>query len=278
LWEHTPLTDFWRVGKAYARKLQELGMYTMGDVALKSVSPGGEDLLYKIFGVGAEFLIDHAWGWEPCEMKDIRAYTPKAKSIGSGQVLHIPYTFDKAKLVTREMTELLVLDLVEKKLVTRQVVLTVGYDIENLKTPGFYTGEITTDHYGRKIPKHAHGTANLEKATSSTKLIVEAVMKLYDEIVNPKLLVRRINISVSDVKPEGEEKEIFVQTDLFTDSEKEVQKEKQEKAELGKEKDLQKAIISLKKKYGKNAVLKGMNLEEGATAIDRNKQIGGHKA
>ena len=278
LWEHTPLTDFWRVGRAYARKLQELGMYTMGDVALKSVSPGGEDLLYKIFGVGAEFLIDHAWGWEPSTIADIRAYTPKSKSIGSGQVLHIPYTFDKAKLVTREMTELLVLDLVEKNLVTRQVVLTVGYDIDNLKTPGFYKGEITTDAYGRKIPKHAHGTTNLEKETSSSKLIVEAVMNLYDKIVNPKLLVRRINVTVNDVKSEGEVKEIFVQTDLFTDSETQVEKEKKEKIELGKEKNLQKAIISLKKKYGKNAVNKGMNLEEGATAIDRNNQIGGHKA
>ncbi len=278
LWNHTPLTDFWRVGKAYARKLQELGINTMGDVALKSVSPGGEDLLYKIFGVGAEFLIDHAWGWEPCKIEDIRAYTPKSKSIGSGQVLHTPYTFDRAKLVTREMTELLVLDLVEKNLVTRQAVLTVGYDIENLNTPGFYKGEVTTDAYGRKIPKHAHGTVNLEKETSSSELIVTAVMELYDKIVNPKLLIRRINITVNDVKNESEIKEVFVQTDLFTDSEKQLEKEKMEKLRQGKEKNLQKAIITLKKKYGKNAIIKGMNLEEGATAMDRNNQIGGHKA
>ncbi len=280
LWEHRPITDLWRVGRGTAKKLEELGLYTMGDIALKSVQKNGEDVLYRAFGVGAEFLIDHAWGWEPCKIEDIRKYKPKSKSIGSGQVLHTPYTFEKAKLVTKEMVELLSLELVEKRLVTKQMVLTIGYDIENLKTPGFYTGEITTDAYGRKVPKHAHGTVNLEEETSSAMLITSSVIKLFDEIVNEKLLIRRINITAANIKDENSLKSTakYEQTDLFTDYEAVITEENNKSHEIKKERKLQETIIAIKKKYGKNAVLKGMNLEDGATAADRNEQIGGHKA
>ncbi len=283
LWNHRPLTDFWRVGRGYARKLEKHGMYTMGDVARCSLGKPGEfhceDLLYKLFGVNAELLIDHAWGCEPCTIADIKAYKPQSNSLGSGQVLHCPYTAEKAKLITREMTDLLVLDLVEKGLVTNQLVLTVGYDIENLTDPrkcSAYKGEITTDHYGRKIPKHAHGTANLTRRTSSTRLITEAVMELFDRIVDPNLLVRRINIVACNILPESavvSDRE-FQQLDLFSDT----KTQEAEDAALEREKRRQKAVLTIRKKYGKNAILKGMNLEEGATAKDRNAQIGGHKA
>ena len=230
LWGHRPLTDFWRVGRGYARKLEECGLFTMGDIARCSLGKPtdyhNEDLLYGLFGVNAELLIDHAWGWEPCTIADIKAYKPQSSSVGSGQVLQCPYPFEKARLVAREMADLLVLDLVDKRLVTDQIVLTVGYDIDNLKDPDLqkrYHGEIKTDRYGRKIPKHAHGTINLKQYTSSTRQIVQA-------------------------------------------------------AELEREKKIQKAVLEIKKKFGKNAILKGMNLEEGATARDRNSQIGGHKA
>ena len=283
LWDHRPLTDFWRVGRGYARKLEKHGMYTMGDVARCSIGKPGEfhceDLLYKLFGVNAELLIDHAWGYEPCTIADIKSYKPQSNSLGSGQVLHCPYTAEKAKLITREMTDLLVLDLVEKGLVTNQLVLTVGYDIENLTDPRMrsaYKGEITTDHYGRKIPKHAHGTANLNRRTSSTRLITEAVMELFDRIVNPNLLVRRINIVACNVLPESAvvSEKTFQQLDLFADT----AAQEAEDAALEREKRRQKAVLTIRKKYGKNAILKGMNLEEGATAKDRNAQIGGHKA
>lgn len=286
LWEHRPITDFWRVGRGYARKLEQNGMYTMGDVARCSIGKKhefyNEDLLYKLFGVNAELLIDHAWGYEPCTMADIKAYRPENHSLGSGQVLHCPYDYKKARLIVREMTDLLVLDLVDKKLVTDQMVLTVGYDIENLATPEkrkAYKGTVTTDHYGRRVPKHAHGSANLGKKTSSTKLITDAVMELYDRIIDKKLTVRRITIVANHVVDEGAavEKKAYEQLDLFTDYD-EVQKEREaaQKAR-NKEKRMQQTIIDLKKKFGKNAVIKGMNLEEGGTSIERNRQIGGHK-
>ena len=275
LWEHTPLTDFWRIGKGYSTKLEANGMFTMGDVARRSLID--EDALYKLFGINAELLIDHAWGWEPVTIADIKAYKPETNSISSGQVLAEPYPFDKAKLVVREMTDLLVLDLVDKGLVTSQLVLTVGYDVENISKG--YRGEVAFDRYGRKIPKHAQGTVNLDHPTSSTKLITEAVMKLYDRIVGKKMLVRRITIAACNVISEADvPKDLPEQLDLFTDYEALNLIREQERAALEKEKSLQKAVIGIKKKYGKNSVLKGMNFEEGATAKDRNRQIGGHKA
>lgn len=287
LWNHRPLTDFWRIGKGYARKLEEHGIFTMGDVARCSVGKPNdyhnEELLYRLFGVNAELLIDHAWGWEPCAMADIKAYKPAANSIGSGQVLQCPYDSGKAKLIVREMTDLLVLNLVDKGLVTDQLVLTVGYDIENLTDPEIrkrYQGEIVTDRYGRKIPKHAHGTANLDRKTSSTMLILDAVMDLYDRIIDHNLLVRRIYVTACHVTEESaaSEQPAFEQLDLFIDYQALEQKKQEEEAKLNREKQLQQAMLGIQKKYGKNAVLKGMNLEEGATARERNRQIGGHKA
>lgn len=287
LWTHTPLTDFWRVGRGYAKKLEENGMFTMGDVARCSIGKKNEyhneDLLYKLFGINAELLIDHAWGFEPCTIADVKAYQPTSNSLGSGQVLLSPYDYEKARLIVREMTDLLVLDLVDKGLVTNQIVLTVGYDIENLSNPERrkkYNGPITTDNYGRQIPKHAHGTVNLSRQTSSTKLITDAVMELYTKIVDENLLVRRINIAANRVVDENAvvKEESFEQLDLFTDyGAKQKEKEKEEEALL-REKKMQLAILDIKKKYGKNAILKGMNLEEGAMALERNTQIGGHKA
>ena len=283
LWNHRPLTDFWRVGKGYAKKLEENGMFTLGDVALESMTERGEDRLYKLFGVNAELLIDHAWGWEPCTIEEIKKYKPSTNSLGSGQVLHCPYDNEKARLIVHEMTDLLVLDLVEKNLVTDQLVLTVGYDIENLTDPKiskYYTGPVTTDHYGRQIPKHAHGTVNLDRQTSSTRIIVEAMLGLFDRIVDKKLLVRRVNISANRVVSESsvDTSAPMEQMDLFTDYEELERKQKAEQAALEREKKAQKAIIELRQKYGKNAVLKGMNLQEGATTKDRNEQVGGHKA
>ena len=283
LWNHRPLTDFWRVGRGYVKRLEKVGLYTMGDVARCSLGRSdefyNEELLYKLFGVNAELLIDHAWGWEPCTIAQIKSYRPQTNSLGSGQVLHCPYTSEKAKLVVREMTDMLVLDLVDKGLVTDQMVLTVGYDIENLTDPEIrkhYSGPVVTDHYGRKVPKHAHGTVNLSRATSSTRWIVDAVMELYDRIVDPKLLVRRINLTAARVRAEQMESQsqTFEQLDLFSD----LQQQEEENAALEREKRRQQALLHIKKKYGKNAIVKGMNLEEGATAMDRNKQIGGHKA
>ena len=287
LWNHRPLTDFWRVGRGYAKKLEAQGLYTMGDIARcskgKQTDYYKEDLLYKMFGKNAELLIDHAWGWEPCTIKDIKAYKPESSSIGSGQVLHCPYTAGKARLVTREMADVLALDLVEKGLVTNQIVLTVGYDIENLKDARIqaqYKGEVKTDWYGRQIPKHAHGTINLERYTSSTKLILKAVEDLYDRIVDQNLLVRRLNLVANHVMEESKlpEECTAEQFSLFDDIEENRENKAREEADLLKEKNLQQAMLSIKKKYGKNSILKGMNFEDGATTKDRNKQIGGHKA
>ncbi len=287
LWDHKPITDFWRVGKGYAKKLETYGLYTMGDIARCSIGKPddyyNEDLLYKIFGINAELLIDHAWGWEPCTIADVKAYKPTTNSIGSGQVLHEPYSADKARLIVREMMDLLALDLVDKGLVTDQVVLTIGYDIENLTDPKLrkgYLGEIVTDAYGRKKPKHAHGTKNLDKRTSSARVLCDAVLELYDRIINPNLLVRRVTMSVNRVVDEKSvvEQPVYEQLDLFTDYEAKAKQSEEEKAALDKEKRMQQAMLSIKKKYGKNAILKGMNLEEGATAKDRNNQIGGHRA
>lgn len=286
MWSHRPLTDFWRIGKGYARKLEEKGLFTMGDIARCSLGKPtdhyNEDLLYKLFGVNAELLIDHAWGWEPCTIADIKAYKPSTNSIGSGQVLQYAYPFDKAKLIVREMTDLLVLDLVDKRLVTGQLVLTVGYDIENLTNPKIkklYSGPITIDRYGRSVPKSAHGTANLGRQTSSTKLIMEAVTELFERIVDKNLLVRRVNITANHVVDERtvQKKSGFEQIDLFTNYTDAQAKKEEEEAALEREKKVQRTILAIKKKYGKNAVLKGMNLEEGATTLARNKQIGGHK-
>ena len=286
MWSHTPITDFWRIGKGTAKRLEAHGMYTMGDIALCSVgeknSYYNEDLLYKIFGVNAELIIDHAWGWEPCTIADIRAYKPTNNSLTTGQVLQEPYTCEKAKLIVREMTELLVLDLVEKALVTDQIVLTIGYDIENLTNIDIsrkYHGDVTTDHYGRKVPKHAHGTGNLQSYTSSTKEIMQVTMDLFDRIINEDLLVRRINVVANHVIAE---KDIpvpeAVQLSLFSDYGEEKKKKEQRENNLQKEKDMQKAVIKIRNKFGKNAILKGMNFKEGATTRERNGQIGGHKA
>ena len=281
LWSHRPLTDFWRVGRGYARKLEEYRIYTMGDVARCSLQD--EDLLYKLFGVNAELLIDHAWGWEPCTIADVKAYKPESSSIGSGQVLHSPYTAEKARLVVREMADALALDLVDKGLATDQIVLTVGYDIENLTDSTrsqAYKGPVTTDHYGRKIPKHAHGTGNLGKHTSSTREIMRAVTELYDRIVDEDLLIRRLNLTANHVIDEASipARQNVEQLDLFTDYESKDKQQTEGAAALEREKRQQRAVLSIKKKFGKNAILKGMNLQEGATGRDRNSQIGGHKA
>lgn len=279
LWNHRPLTDFWRVGKGYAKRLEKYRIYTMGDIARISVE--NEELLYKLFGINAELLIDHSWGWEPCTIKDIKAYKPTSNSVSLGQVLHCPYNYEKTRTIVKEMTESLTLQMVEKRIVTSQMVLTIGYDIENLTNPNIsklYNGEVTIDRYGRRIPKHAHGTINLDHKTSSTKLITEAVMELFDRIIDKNLLTRRIYVVANNVINENDVKEEnFEQINLFTNfGELNAKKEKDKKKELA-EKEMQKAIINIKKKYGKNAILKGMNFEEGATMIDRNGQIGGHR-
>lgn len=295
LWSHRPLTDFWRVGQGYAKKLEANGLFTMGDIARCSLGGANEyqneAFLYKLFGINAELLIDHAWGWEPCTIADVKAYKPETNSICSGQVLACPYPAQKARLIVQEMADMLALDLVDKGLVTDQLVLTMGYDIDNLTDPKIsrqYRGEITIDRYGRRVPKHAHGTANLERQTSSAKLITEAVMELYDRIIDGNLLVRRVTLTANNLIPEAEaiqpENAEFQQMSLFDDygmvgdQEETEAKRQREQAELEKERKLQEAVLELKKKFGKNAVLKGMNLQEGATARDRNSQIGGHKA
>ncbi len=282
LWSHRPLTDFWRVGRGYAKKLEANGLYTMGDVARCSLGGPGdfynEDLLYKLFGINAELLIDHAWGWEPCTIADIKAYKPETKSVGGGQVLQCPYDYEKARLVLREMADQLSLDLVEKKLAAKQLVLTVGYDIENLKGRD-YKGEVTTDRYGCAIPKHAQGTENLEDYTASTKRIVSAALALFDRIIDKKLLVRRLYLTAAHVLEEGEiPMKEAEQLDLFTDYAAQEARQDREEAALAKERKMQETLLAIKRKYGKNAILKGMNLEEGATAKSRNAQIGGHKA
>ena len=287
LWSHRPLTDFWRVGPGYAKKLEKVGLRTMGDVARCSVGKPtefyNEALLYKLFGVNAQLLIDHAWGWEPCTIADIKAYKPESSSISPGQVLQCPYTAEKARLVVREMADDLSLDLVDKGLVTDQIVLTVGYDIENLTDPErsrAYQGPVTVDRYGRRIPKHAHGTANLGGHTASSKAIVSAVAELYDRIVNSALLVRRLYLSANHIVPENSlpRHESTEQLDFFSDFASQEKRRAEEAAAREREKRRQQAVLAIKKKYGKNAILKGMDLEKGATARDRNGQIGGHKA
>ena len=279
LWSHRPITDFWRVGKGYSKRLEANNMYTMGDVARCSIEH--EDLLYKLFGINAELLIDHAWGIEPCTLEDIRNYKPSTNSLSLGQVLHCPYDYNKTKLIVKEMTDLLVLDLVEKRLVTNQIVLTIGYDIDNLKESKKnqnYNGEVTVDRYGRKVPKHAHGTINLVESTSSTKIILEKTMELFERIIDKNLLTRRINVVANNVQSEDKvsNNNSFEQLNLFTEFNQNLNEEHQK--EIEKERNLQHAIIDIKRKYGKNAILKGMNFEEGGTTISRNSQIGGHRA
>lgn len=270
LWEHTPITDFWRIGGGYAKKLAENGMFTMGDVARCSLS--NQSLLYKLFGVNAELLIDHAWGYEPCKIEDIKSYRPSANSISSGQVLTEPYPYEKARLIVREMSDALALDLTGKGLVTRQFTLTVDYDKENCC--GDFLGEFSADRYGRAVPAHSHGTVNLERETASSRLISGAVVGLFDGICDRKMTVRRITICACSVVSEKQKREDFEQLSLFTDYEK----TERENAVLEREKSVQKAVLRVKEKYGKNAVFRGMSLEEGATARSRNSQIGGHRA
>ena len=284
LWAHRPLTDFWRVGRGYAKKLEAIGIYTMGDVARCSIGKPNEyyneELLYRMFGINAELLIDHAWGWEPCRMQDIKAYRPETNSVCSGQVLQCPYSFEKARLVVREMAEAVALDLLEKKLVTDQLTLTVGYDIENT-AGGSYHGETVTDRYGRKIPKHTHGTANLPRKTSSARSITDAVLGVYDTKVNPKLSIRRLTITANRLVGEDtvqQESEAPVQFNLFDNIEVQEQRLREETAQLERERKIQEAMLDIKKKFGKNAILNGGSYLDGATAKERNKQIGGHKA
>lgn len=287
LWTHRPLTDFWRVGRGYARKLEQRGLYTMGDVARCSLGAPqdyyNEELLYRLFGVGAELLIDHAWGWEPCTIAEIKAYRPADKSVASGQVLQEPYSFEDARLVVREMVDLLALDLVEKQLTTDQVVLTVGYDRVSLADPvrrAQYKGAVKTDPYGRAVPKQAHGTANLGQHTASARLLMDAVSELYDRIVQRELFVRRLSLSANHLRDEETVGQMpqYEQIDLFTNYKAQQQREKEQAVMFAREQQMQQAILSIKRKFGRNAILKGMDLQEMATARARNGQIGGHKA
>ncbi len=278
LWGHRPITDIWRIGPGIAKRLEAMGIYTLGDIALCSVE--NEERLYKVFGVNAELLINHAWGWEPTTIADVKSYKPENNSLSSGQVLSQPYDFKKGLLIVQEMTDLLVLDLVEKGVMTDQMVLTVGYDIENLSNGKSYHGAIETDRYGRKAPKMAHGSINLGQYSSSTKLIMEKITELYNRIVDKDLTVRRMYVVANHVKPESEVKAEpeQIQMTLFDDPEEIERKNAEEKAAREKERRVQKTAIELKKKFGKNAILKGMNLQEGATTIERNRSIGGHKS
>lgn len=281
LWTHRPLTDFWMVGRGISKKLEENYMFTMGDVA--RCSQYNEAKLYKLFGVNAELLIDRAWGWEPTTIADVKAYRPSSNSLSMGQVLHKPYTYEMARVIVREMIDQHVLDMVEKGVVTDQIVITIGYDIENLTDSTIraqYHGEVTTDFYGRKVPKHAHGTANLKRKTSSSRIITDATMELFDRIVDHNLLIRRINIAACKLArerdlPKEREPEQFT---LFEDPEAMILREQEEDADLESEKRMQKAILEIRKRYGKNAILKGMNFQECATARERNGQVGGHRA
>ncbi len=284
LWSHRPITDFWRVGGGYARKLEQYGLYTMGDIARCSLgSPGmrhSEELLYKLFGVNAELLIDHAWGWESCTMADIKAYRPSSSSLGTGQVLHCPYPFEKARIIVQEMTEQLALDLLDKGLVTDQMVLTIGYENLSGQQLQNYTGVIGIDHYGRRIPKHANGSVNLPRPTSSARMLTAAVTELFDRIVDPALLVRRVNLVASRTVAEQTiaAHPVFEQLDLFTDYEALKKQQAAEDATLLRERQCQQAVLEIRRRFGKNAILRGMNLQDGATAMDRNRQIGGHRA
>ena len=279
LWEHTPLTDFWRVGHGIAKRLAKYGILTMGDIARCSIY--NEDLLYQILGVNAELLIDHAWGWEPVTMDYVKSYRPEAKSISNGQVLTCAYTAEQARNVVLEMADSISLELIDKRLVTDQIVLTVGYDIESLTDPNIrakYSGKITTDHYGRQVPVHAHGTINIEHHTSSGKILIDKIADLYDRIINPNLLVRRLTLTINHLINEEDVKPRFqpVQLDLFTDYEEQKLRQEIEETELAKERRRQEAVLKIKKMFGKNAILKGLNYSDGATQRDRNQQIGGH--
>ncbi len=282
LWNHRPLTDFWRIGLGIARTLGCYGIDTMGKLARQSVK--NEELLYRLFGVNAELIIDHAWGWEPCPIEAVKAYRPETNSLSNGQVLTEPYSASKARVVVQEMADAVALELVSKRMVTDQMVLTIGYDIENLSNPAIrdrYKGETTTDHYGRQVPKHAHGTANLTSPTSSMHLITKAVMEIYDRIVNPDLLIRRLNIATNHVVHESEVKTTSnagTQLDLFTDYKALEEQRQKEQEALDKERRLQETRLNIRNRFGKNAILRGLNFEEGATARQRNQQIGGHKA
>ena len=282
LWDYRPLTKFWRVGHGIADKLAVYGIDTMGKLARMSVQ--NEGLLYRLFGVNAELLIDHAWGWEPCTMEAVKAYRPETNSFSSGQVLQEPYTFKKARVVIREMAEGMALDLVSKRLVTDQLMLTVGYDAESLTRPEIrknYHGEISTNYYGKAVPKHAHGTFNFEKPTSSSRLIMDGATELFDRQVNPDLLIRRLNLTTNHVVSEASLSaldSVPQQLDLFTDYEALEKQRQEEQNKFDKERRMQEAQLKIKKRFGKNAILRGLNFEEGATAKERNKQIGGHKA
>ena len=281
LWTHRPLTDFWRIGGGISGKLEAMQLYTMGDVARASLDPVMENMLYKAFGINAELIIDHAWGWEPVTVDVIKKYRPSTNSISSGQVLHCPYDFDKGRLIVREMTDLLVLDLVRKNVVTKQIVLDVGYDRESLegKRGKKYNGPVTTDHYGRKVPKHAHGTGNIDHYTSSTQAIMDTVLAVYDRVVDKNLLIRRVNIAACNLIPETEiPNDKPEQLDMFTDYAALEQEKKTRQIAEEKERRLQRVTLALQDKFGKNAMLKGMNLLEDGTTIERNRQIGGHKA
>lgn len=276
LWNYRPITDFWRVGRGIGKRLESVGIYTMGDIAKCSLGSDtefyNENLLYKLFGINAELLIDHAWGWEPCTIEDVKSYKPDTKSISSGQVLTRPYSFDETAVIVREMAELLALDLVDKKVTTNQIVLTLNYDTENIKKG--YKGEITVDGYGRKIPKHAHGTSNINRLTSSSKLVVNAAMYVFYRIADRSLSVRKVSICANHITDENKTEPANVQLDLFTD----YSKIKAEEDALKKERSLQNAMLRIQKRYGKNAILKGTNLQDCATTVERNNQVGGHKA
>lgn len=276
LWNYRPITDFWRVGRGIGKRLESVGIYTMGDIAKCSLGSDtefyNENLLYKLFGINAELLIDHAWGWEPCTIEDVKSYKPDTKSISSGQVLTRPYSFDETAVIVREMAELLALDLVDKKVTTNQIVLTLNYDTENIKKG--YKGEITVDGYGRKIPKHAHGTSNINRLTSSSKLVVNAAMYVFYRIADRSLSVRKVSICANHITDENKTESDNVQLDLFTD----YSKIKAEEDALKKERSLQNAMLRIQKRYGKNAILKGTNLQDCATTVERNNQVGGHKA
>lgn len=277
LWAHRPITDFWRVGPGYSDKLAAHGMYTMGDIARRSLSY--EESLYSLFGVNAELLIDHAWGWEPCTIADIRSYRPAVHSLSSGQVLECPYTVEKGRLIVREMADLLALDLVDKGLMTNQVSLYAGYDSESLRQPGVsYNGPVKTDRYGRRVPKAAHGSCRLPRYTSSARLITEALLSIYDREVQPQLLLRRFNLGAHHVVPEGSVSEPPEQLELFADPTEREKLRASQSESLAREHKMQQAILDIRRKFGKNAILKGMNLEEGATTPKRNRKIGGHNA
>ena len=281
LWTHRPLTDFWRIGGGISTKLESMGLFTMGDVARASLNPFEEDKLYKVFGINAELIIDHAWGWEPTTVPVIKSYRPSAKSISSGQVLKEPYSFEKGRLIVHEMMTLLSLDLVKKGVVTKKITLTVGYDRESLigERGKKYKGAVVKDHYGRPIPKHSHGTENIDHYTSSTTLLCEAVLRLYDRIVDPDLLLRRMYVVAENVIFERDiPEEQPVQLDFFSDPTEQAEKIDRARAAEEKEHRLQQATLKIQEKYGKNAILKGMNFLDGGTTIERNGQIGGHKA